>query len=148
VDTLAPKSAVDRTAGQVVLARALYLAEHWGEAQTVYTALARQDSSNATYQGGLGAIAARQGNRSEAERIARRLANVRGSHLFGINTYDRARIAALLGEREKAVTLLRDALAQGLRGWSFLGDADIHTEMDFESLRNDPPFLDLVQPRR
>ena len=148
VDTLAPKSAGDRTAGQVVLARALYLAEHWGEAQTVYTALARQDSSSATYQGALGAIAARQGNRSEAERIARRLANVRGPHLFGINTYDRARIAALLGEREKAVTLLRDALAQGLRGWSFLGDADIHTEVDFESLHNDPPFLDLVQPRR
>jgi TolB-like protein/predicted Zn-dependent protease len=147
-DTSAPKSVADRTAGQVVLASALYLTEHWDDAHTVFAALATQDSNSVTYESALGAIAARRGDRREAERIATSLANVRRSHLFGINTYGRAAIAALLGEREKAVTLLRDAEAQGLRAWSFLGDADIHTDMDFESLRDYPPFLELVQPRR
>jgi tetratricopeptide (TPR) repeat protein len=36
-----------------------------------------------------------------------------GQYLLGRHTYWRARIAALLGERERAVALLRDALQQG-----------------------------------
>jgi len=134
--------------GRDVLARSLYNAERWDEAATVLAGLARQDSDNVVYEGTLGAIAARQGNRSEAQRIARNLERIKRSYLFGSNTYARARLAALLGERDAAVVLLEQALAQGLRGWSFLGDVDIHTDPDFESLRDYPPFLDLVRPRR
>ena len=146
-DTIVPRSAADRTTDRVVWAWSLYLAERWDEAHTVFTALAGQDSSNVGYQVALGVVAARRGDRSEAERIAMKLASMRRPHLFGINTYGRAKIASLLGEREGAVGLLRDALAQGLRGWSFLGDVDIHTDMDFESLRDSPAFQQLVRPK-
>jgi hypothetical protein len=53
-----------------------------------------------------------------------------------------ARIAALLGERERAVTLLRRALDQGQRGNLFL-----HLDPDFESLLDYPPYRELIRPK-
>src|SRR6266487_1730154 len=62
------------------------------------------------YLGYLGAIAARQGHREQALRVERRLAGAERPYLFGRHTIWRARIHALLGERESATTLVREAL--------------------------------------
>lgn len=61
---------------------------------------------------------------------------VRPAHVAG-----RARIAALLGEPDRAVDLLRDAIAQG-----FGSRLMIHGTPDFESLREYPPFEQLMAP--
>jgi hypothetical protein len=53
-----------------------------------------------------------------------------------------ARIAAVLGERERAVTLLTNAYTKGRSN-----DASVHAEMDFESLRGYPPFRELLRPK-
>ncbi len=63
-------------------------------------------------------------------------------YLFGANTYWRARIAALLGERERAVSLLRDGFAQGRSYGAYL-----HAEYDLEPLRGYPPFEELLRPK-
>ena len=68
---------------------------------------------------------------------------------FGQPTLWRARIAALLGERDSAVGFLRDAISQGLMpldltqglGYPML----LHRDMDFESLREYQPYLDLIR---
>ena len=94
------------------------------------------------YLGYLGAIAARQGNREQALRVDHTLAGVKQPYLFGRHTMWRARIQALLGEREAAVALLREAIARGYPHMHAL-----HTDVDLEALRDYPPFQDLLRPK-
>ena len=94
------------------------------------------------YLGYLGAIAARQGEREPALRADQTLAGLKRRYLFGRHTVWRARIQALLGERDVAVGLLRDAIAQG-----YPQAHELHSDLAFESLRDYPPFRELVRPK-
>ncbi len=94
------------------------------------------------YLGYLGAIAARQGEREPALRADQTLAGLKRLYLFGRHTVWRARIQALLGERDVAVGLLRDAIAQG-----YPQAHELHSDLAFESLRDYPPFRELVRPK-
>lgn len=74
----------------------------------------------------------------------------RAPYLFGRAAYERARIAALLGDGAGAVKLLRTALEQRLRAWvsaGLGGDIDPHTSVDFESLGDDPGAPRAAQPQ-
>jgi hypothetical protein len=62
--------------------------------------------------------------------------------VFGEHTYYRAGIAANLGERERAVELLRDAFAQG----QYFGYS-LHNSLALEPLRGYPPFEELIRPK-
>ena len=62
--------------------------------------------------------------------------------LFGANTYQRAKIAAVLGEEDHAVELLGQAFAEGM---SFT--LAIHQDSAFEGMRDYPPFQDLLKPK-
>src|SRR5437763_602588 len=95
------------------------------------------------YLGYLGATAARQGNREPALRVDRTLAGSKRPYLFGRHTVWRARIRALLGEREVAVGLLREAIAGGYPHVHAL-----HIDLAFESLRDYPPFQELMKPKQ
>lgn len=95
-----------------------------------------------TYLGYLGAIAARQGNREQALRADQALAGVERRYLFGRQTMWRARIHALLGEREAAVLLVHQALGQGYPHIHAL-----HTDLAFEGLRDYPPFQEVLRPK-
>jgi hypothetical protein len=56
----------------------------------------------------------------------------------------RARIAALLGDPEQAMTLLQQSfdLGAGWGRWPLL-----HSDIDFESLHDYPPFQELLRPK-
>jgi len=94
------------------------------------------------YAGYLGAIAARQGRREDARQIAGWLRDINRPYLLGANTYWRARIAALLGEKDSALDLVHEAIAQG-------SDClfRLHSDVDLESLRRDPRFQELLIPK-
>ncbi len=62
-------------------------------------------------------------------------------YLFGWHTFWRARIAALLGEKEQAVRLLREAHNQGVQFIRF------HNDMDLEPLHDYPPFKEFKKPK-
>jgi hypothetical protein len=62
-------------------------------------------------------------------------------YLYGNPTYWRARIAALLGDKEAAVNLLRQATKEGNTYSS------IHPTEDFESLADYPPYIQLMKPK-
>ena len=94
------------------------------------------------YLGYLGAVAARQGNRDQALRVDQTLARVKRPYLFGRPTVWRARIQALLGERDAAVALLRDAFARG-----YPHAHGLHVDLAFESLRDYGPFRELLTPK-
>ncbi len=111
------------------------------DAGEILKALSDAEPDHVDYRGWLGVVAARQGRNEEARRVAAWLHELERPYLFGRQTLWRARIAALLGD-DDALGLLRDAIAQGrgLGTW-------LHTEIDFESLRADPAFRELLTPQ-
>jgi transcriptional regulator with XRE-family HTH domain/tetratricopeptide (TPR) repeat protein len=116
------------------LARCLYLAERWDEARALFEELAAETPQSSPYRAELGVLAVRRGDRVEATRILEEL------HRDGA-TRSCARIAALLGNRQRAVDWLREAHEQGPSpDW-------MHADMDFESLRGFPPFEELLRPK-
>jgi len=123
------------------MAAAFYFAESWEEARGLYEGLLKEEPENMDYLGFGGALAARRGDREEALRISRQLEDIKKPYLLGSNTYLRACIAALLGEKKNAVSLLREALAQGRSYW------DLYIDVDFESLRDFSPFKELIKPK-
>jgi Protein kinase domain len=92
--------------------------------------------------GTLGTIAARQGNRAEALRIDSTLKASADGYMLGEMTYQRARIHALLGDKEATLDLLRTAFLQGIPDVLAL-----HTDLAFASLRDDPGFQELMRPK-
>jgi tetratricopeptide (TPR) repeat protein len=128
------------------LARTLYKLERWEEARAAYETLLAVSPADTVALAALGAVAARAGDSERAQAISRQLAGKPGGQSLG-----RASIAALLGEREQAVELLREALHQigttGINrdwGWYML---QRHQDMDLESLRGYPPFELFMRPR-
>jgi hypothetical protein len=87
----------------------------------------------------LGIISAAQGDRESAGRVDARLARHAGPREELLAS--RAGIAAWLGDREKAVRLLREALRAGYEARSIL-----HMLVDFAPLRGYAPFEELARP--
>jgi len=139
----------DKAAGSVAgeeefsrLIDALCLAEEWEEARRTVRGLSLKDPEDIDHLAWLGILAARLGDRGEAWRISERLKAVDKPFLFGGSLYNRACIASLLGDRELAVSLLREAFAQGCSyGVHVLSD------MDLEPLRDYEPFKELMKPK-
>src|SRR5437016_2694188 len=94
------------------------------------------------YLGYLGAIAARQGNRDPALRVDQTLAGLKRPYSFGRHTVWRARIQAFLGERDVAVGPLWESIAQG-----YPHAHALHTDLAFDSLRDYPPYQELLKPK-
>jgi tetratricopeptide (TPR) repeat protein len=95
-----------------------------------------------TYRGYLGVLAARRGDGAAARRLVQALAAERGPYLFGRPAVWRARIHALLGERDQAVALLREGLSQG-----FHFNPRFHPDVALDVLRDYPPFRELTRPK-
>ena len=123
-------------------ANALYNAGRWDEAKRAFESLAAEHHDNIDYLGYLGTLAARRGDRDEALRISGELAKIDRRFLFGDHLYRRARIAALLGHKEQAVALLREAFSQG-RSYQ----VSLHRDIDLEPLWDYPPFKELLRPK-
>jgi serine/threonine-protein kinase len=131
----------DSEAVRAVLARWLYEAGRWDEAQHVYAALAEEHPGNTGYLAALGRVAARRGDTATAITVSEQL---RAVELRGQHTLDPGRIAALLGDLELATALLEQAIEQTpLWGVHYL----VHRDSDFDSLRDYPPFQELMRPK-
>jgi len=125
------------------LSRALYLAKRWDEAHPIFEKLAAENPDNINYKGYLGTLAVRRGNREKALEIFNELQQTDQPYLYGDHTYWCACISSLLGERQQAVVLLKEAFAQG-----FNSPIILHRDMDLEPLRDYPPFQELVRPKQ
>ena len=131
----------------IVLGDFLYLAEQWDRAESVFRELHEEDPTEVAPLGYLGVLAARRGDTERATEISTALSRQHFHPLFtripDQQRCWRARIAAVLGRREEAVTLLRPIFHRTTPDGHPL---HAHAEMDFESLRDYPPFLALVGP--
>jgi tetratricopeptide (TPR) repeat protein len=128
------------------LARTLNSAGRWDEALALYRPVAAADSGDIDSRAALGVLAARRGDRAEAEEIERWLAvwgrQKRGAEDEAWTLYERARIAGLLGERARAMGLLRQAAQKGFSGWRVA-----HRDPDLAPLRADPAFQEWIRPK-
>jgi hypothetical protein len=113
----------------------------------LFERLTEEYPENITFLGYSGLVAARSGNRGSALQVSDRLAALEDPYLFGQNTYWRACIAAALGERERAVDLLRQAFAEGEWYSRVILHYYWNSQIDFESLQNYPPFQELMRPK-
>jgi tetratricopeptide (TPR) repeat protein len=123
------------------LARSYYSAEKWQEAEGLFSALLGEYPDSIGIMGYLGCVAARLGNREEAGRISKELGSIKRPYLFGNHIYWQACIAALLGEKERAVGLLREALSKGV------SYTRLHPDIDLEPLWDYPAFIELIKPK-
>jgi DNA-binding SARP family transcriptional activator/TolB-like protein len=85
-------------------------------------------------------IAARRGDIAGANEMSRSLELVNGKYLHGRPVMARARIAALLGRKDEAVRLIRQARAEGA------AIADLHLYTELQRLRGYEPFEQLIRP--
>ncbi len=120
----------------------LYNARQWKEAQSVFSDLANEFSDEWSYRGWLGLVAARLGDRLVALEISDWLKDLKTPYPNGDNTYYRACIASILGDKDQAIALLKESFLQGKAH-----DMSLHRDFDFESLWDYPPFLELLKPK-
>ena len=114
-----------------------YYTGRWNEARAGYEHLLAEDSTSIKAHSALGALAVRRGDHAEADRMEAWLAAHEGPR----TTRARARMAALRGDRQRAVDLLRESFHQRLAGRMFL-----HLDPDFASLHDFPPYRELLGP--
>ncbi len=119
-----------------------YQNENWDEAAAVFRALTSDSGTMLNALGASGTSAARRGDADAARAFSRELGELDLPYLNGMNTLWRARIAALLGDNDDAVELLRRAFAEGLGH-----DIILHRDMDLEVLRGYEPFDELMRPK-
>ncbi len=141
-DELEGKTIADSWRSHFYMADDLCAAEHWQEARELLLQLASERPEDLRVKGSLGVLAARLGNHDEARATLENLRRLDDPYLFGNNTYWAACIAAQLGERERAVELIRQALSQGFRV-----DMQLHADMNLEPLHGYPPFEGLRRPK-
>ena len=118
------------------------------EAQVLFEGLVEDDGHHMRfgprYLAQLGIVAARRGDRVEAYRLSRLLEEE--DPLLNLipseSAYARAVIAAALGERERAMVLLRQSGPPGapLR-------SGLHLDPLLEPLWDYPPFQELLRPK-
>ena len=90
-----------------------------------------------------GILAARRGDRQQAEEVDAALAAAEKTTRERIYAaYDRACITAQLGELDRALDLLREAIALGFPDWHV-----IRRDPDLEPLHDNPTFQELVRPK-
>lgn len=137
-----PEAERKSKAQQEFYAGALYFSRRWDEAGKIFESLAAGEPDNINYQGYLGTLAARRGDWEGAMRVLEELRKLERPFLLGKHLWWQARIASLLGEKERAVALLREAFSQGLPY-----DVHLHREIDLEPLWDYPPFKELLRPK-
>lgn len=97
----------------MALVRALLCLNRPEEALPICRELSPEAPDRILFRGLPGAILARLSHSDEARQVEARLAGLSRPYLRRDHTYWRACIAAQLGEKDRAVGLLRKAFAQG-----------------------------------
>lgn len=125
--------------GEWLRMQTLYEMGLWDEARRRLEAVP-SGARSLPYRGLEALLAARAGDSETARRIDAELAAVDRPYDLGETPAWRARIAAVLGENDRAVALVRRALAEGRSGQFRTA---LHTLRDFDALRDRPDFRGL-----
>jgi DNA-binding SARP family transcriptional activator len=124
------------------LGRALCAEQRFAEAREVFAELLRETPDHPESMRFLGTTAARMGDCDTAAHWSRTLAELPSDYLYGRHALGRAAIAARIGDAEGALSLLQQAVSQGL----IFGTA-LHADPDLYVLRDVPGYREFMRPR-
>lgn len=126
------------------LGRALRTAGRWAESRAVFEQLLDGGHEPHIARGDLAVAAAMLGDRSLAEEVDRSYARMAAENPRdnGWATQWRARIAAALGDRERAVRLIVQAHEEGWPHWTW-----DELVQEYDALRDYEPFREVMRPR-
>ena len=127
----------------MAVGRSLELLGRYEEAESVIAGISGSGLAAVTRQGMLCVLAARRADRSRVQHIDNALAGLALPYWKSAPSFWRAQAAAVLGDRDRAVALLHEALTRG----GIPAGTLIHHNLSFETLRDYQPFQDLVRPR-
>ena len=131
-----------RDSARTYQAMSLYYGRRFDEAKDLFLQLVKETPADADLHGWLGIIAARQGDREAALKVSEWLKSDTTPHMRALDSYEQARIAATLGDKDEAVSLLRESFDRGL---DFAGN--VFFDPAFESLWDYPPYTELMKPK-
>jgi tetratricopeptide (TPR) repeat protein len=138
-----PAEEAARLEQRLTHARVLDALGSYDEAERLLQLIGVEDSVNLDYRGMLGVIAARRGNRREAQRIDQVLTGLTTHRPPGAPGLYRAQIAALLGDHTRALDLL-EALPHRVHPADPLF---FHSDPAFLVLHRNPRFQAFIRPR-
>lgn len=141
-DFYARRSALFSPDSSRALGRSYYLMDSLDRALEIYHLALVKDSADYRNYAEMGVIFARKGEKEQAEQMITKLANIKTPFDYGNTPYYQARIAANLGERERALSLLRKSLAEGMK---FFNSITFTEDIDLMMLHADPEFKKLLQ---
>jgi len=90
----------------------------------------------------VGSIAARLGDDVAARDALAALQSKKGRFRFGLQFVCSARVLAVLGESDQAISALRGAFARG-----HCHGIDLHADIDLALLGAEPAFRELLRPK-
>src|SRR5689334_6085406 len=136
------------TARDMIYARAsvLWRAGRLQEARSILQSLAARDTGISRLRdlSQLGIVSARLNDEPAALLAEREISDANSPYQRGTRKLLQAEIAAAIGDRDRAVELLRQALSLGV-GLEFLGGALLDNP-DLTPLRGYPPYEELLKP--
>lgn len=126
---------------RLVAAWSLEMLGDFAEAEAFARQLVAEDSTNVDFKGELAGLAAERGDTVLADSLDRWLSAQPVARVTWTASVYRARVAALLGRREAAITRLREAMDEGAwPGW-------FHQEPALAALRERADFKAVMGPR-
>ena len=125
---------------RVLYGRALFSAGRTGEAQDVLDAVVAEFPENFWGRGVRAFIAASRGDTAQAMSD---IAWFSADERLAISQWQRGTIAGALGDRQLAVSLIREAIEKPT--YQFGADQLLH--MEYHPLRDYPPFQELLRPK-
>ncbi|MBI1723880.1 MAG: protein kinase [Gemmatimonadetes bacterium] len=129
-------------ADSVAFATALFAARDYRRSREWWQRLASARDTSGEAQRNLTFLAAREGGRERALRESEQWAVNPPPFHPGRVSYRRAQVAAELGDKPRAIALLRQAFAEG-----FPFGVGIHRDIHLQSIWNEPGFRDLMRPK-
>jgi tetratricopeptide (TPR) repeat protein len=137
-----PSEGDANVANRLHVLQLLFCRDRWRDAQQLALELAGAAPQNMRVIGSLGVVAAHLGDADEAWRISQELPRNDDPLWPASKSYWQAAIAAHLGQKDRAVSLLRDMYSQGA-----MHDVSYHRDMRLEPLWDHPPFQELIRPK-
>jgi DNA-binding SARP family transcriptional activator len=127
---------------QRTLARAYYEGGQWDDAARAVRELAAESPEDLDIIALAGAVSARLGDDAAARDALAALESRKGRFRFGLQFVCMARVLAILGDSDQAISALRSAFARG-----YCHGIDLHTDIDLALLGAQPSFRELLRPK-
>jgi hypothetical protein len=126
----------------VAFATALLAAQNYGRSREWWQRLASVQDTSGEARRNLAYLAAREGDRDAVARESDQWELHPPLFSPGLVSYRRAQVFAELGDKPRAIALLRQAFAEG-----YPFSVTIHRDIHLQSIWNEPGFLDLMRPK-